>query len=91
MLVIHIITVLLIWRKDDSFLSADTSRYLLSVYSLVADFIALIFIAALRSRCGHHIFALWFLLFICLLSFFPRLISAFADWMSSILSHMVWP
>ena len=85
MLVIHIITVLLIWRKDDSFLSADTSRYLLSVYSLVADFIALIFIAALR------IFALWFLLFICLLSFFPHLISAFADWMSSILPHMVWP
>ena len=24
-------------------------------------------------------------------SFFPRLISAVADWMSAILSHMVWP
>jgi len=24
-------------------------------------------------------------------SFFPRLISAAADWMSTILPHMVWP
>ena len=32
--------------------------------------------AALRSRCGHFIFALWFLLS-CI--FFPRLISAVAD------------
>ena len=39
-----------------------------------------VFMAALRSRCGHYIFALWFLL----LSFylFPRLVSAVADWMS---------
>jgi len=42
--------------------------------------------AALRSRCGHYIFALWFLLS----SFFARLISAVADWMSTILPHMVW-
>ena len=26
-----------------------------------------------------------------LLSIFPRLISAVADWMSTILQHMVWP
>jgi len=32
-------------------------------------------------------FALWFLLSI----FFPRLISAAADWMPIILPHMVWP
>ena len=39
--------------------------------------------AALRSRCGHYIFALWFLSIFYLLSFFiPRLISAAADWMS---------
>jgi len=44
--------------------------------------------AALRSRCGHYIFALWFLLPL-LLSFFPRLISAVADWISTILAHMV--
>jgi len=40
--------------------------------------------AALRSRCGHYIFVLWFI------SFFPRLISAVANWMSTILQHMVW-
>ena len=34
---------------------------------------------------GNYIFALW------LLSFFPCLISAAGDWMSTILPHMVWP
>jgi len=29
--------------------------------------------------------------FFYLLSFFPRLFSAVADWMSTILAHMVWP
>jgi len=41
--------------------------------------------AALRGRCGHYISVL-FLSF-----FFPCLISAVADWMSTILLHMVWP
>jgi len=41
--------------------------------------------AALRSRCGHYISALWFLSSIF---FFSRLISAVADWMSPILAHM---
>jgi len=36
------------------------------------------------SCCG-----LFFFFFF--LSFFPRLISAAADWMSAILPHMVWP
>jgi len=35
-----------------------------------------------------YIFMLWFVLSS---SFFPRLISAAADWMSAILPHMVWP
>jgi len=48
----------------------------------------LLFMAALRSRCGHCIFVLFLSFF---LSFFPRLISAVADWMSTILPHMVWP
>jgi len=34
---------------------------------------------ALWNRADHYIFALWLLL----LSFFPRLISAVADWMSA--------
>jgi len=46
--------------------------------------------AALCNRTGHYIFALWFLSFFFLL-FFPRLISAAADWMSTILRHLVWP
>jgi len=41
--------------------------------------------AILRSRFGHYILVLF------LSSFFPRLISAVADWMSTILLHMVWP
>jgi len=47
----------------------------------------LIIMATLRSRCKHYIFVLWFLL----LSFLPRLVSAIADWMSTVLPHMVWP
>jgi len=46
--------------------------------------------AALWNRSGHYIFALWFLS-ICLSFFFPRLISVAADWMSTILRHMMWP
>jgi len=37
--------------------------------------------AALRSKCEHYIWQLWFLLSF----FFPRLFSAVADWMSTIL------
>ena len=48
-----------------------------------------IFIAALWNRAGHYIFALWFLLLSSI--FFRRLISDVADWMSTILLHMVWP
>ena len=36
-----------------------------------------------------YIFMLWFVL--SSFFFIPRLISAAADWMSAILSHMVWP
>jgi len=43
--------------------------------------------ATLCSRCGHYIFALWFLLSFYL--FFPRLISAVTDWMSTILPALV--
>ena len=49
-----------------------------------------IVMAALCNR-GHYIFALWFLSVFFYLSFFPRLISAATDWMSTILLHMAWP
>ena len=48
-----------------------------------------IIMAALWNKAGHYIFALWFLYSIYL-SFFPRLISAAGDWMSTILAHIVW-
>jgi len=50
-----------------------------------------LFMVALWNRADHYIFALWLLLSFFSLSFFPRLISAVADWMSAILPHMVWP
>ena len=46
------------------------------------------FMVALCNRAGHYIFALWFLSIFYLL--FPRLISAAARWMSTMLPHMVW-
>jgi len=44
---------------------------------------------ALWNRADHYIFALWFLLLSSF--FFPRLISAVADWMCAILPDMMWP
>ena len=40
--------------------------------------------AALRSRCGHYFCPV-------VSSFFPHLISAVGDWMSTILPRIVWP
>ena len=51
-----------------------------------------LFMAALCNRAGDYIFALRFLLLSSSSFFsFPRLISAVADWMSTILPHTVWP
>ena len=47
--------------------------------------------AALRNRADHYIFVMWFLLLLSSMFFFTRLFSAAADWMSTILPHMVWP
>ena len=44
----------------------------------------------LCNGAGHYIFALWFLSILSS-SYFPRLISAVGDWMSTILPHVVWP
>jgi len=46
--------------------------------------------AALRSRCGDYILPFGFFLS-SIFFFIPRLISAAADWMSTILPHMLWP
>jgi len=44
---------------------------------------------ALWNRADHYILALWFLSSFYL--YFPRLMSAATDWMSTILRHMMWP
>ena len=56
----------------------------------ISPILSNVFMAALRSRCGHYIFALWFLLLPSSSFVFPRLISAVAEWMSTILVHTVW-
>jgi len=66
-------------RKENVHVSFDCLKLLVRCQLIMA---------ALWNRTGHYIFALWFLSFF--LSFFPGLISAAADWISTILSHMVW-
>ena len=56
-----------------------------SMYKVMRPFI----MVALRNRADHYIFMVWFVLSSSF--FFPRLISAAADWMSATLPHMVWP
>ena len=79
-----------IWSQTSLFrcLSRSVLLYLIMSYALCGGHFCLTWImAALRSRCGHYVFALWFLS-----SFFiPHLISAVGDWMFTILPHMVWP
>ena len=53
-------------------------------------FLLRVIMLALWNMAEHYIFMLWFLS-IYFLSFFPRLISAAAHWMPTILLHMVWP
>jgi len=48
-----------------------------------------VIMVALWNRADHYIFALWFLSFFLLSFFFLRLISAAADWMSTILRHIM--
>jgi len=70
-------------RRSVNFTSCGMSVFDQKPYGLI--------MAALWNRvCRPLYFALWFLSFF-LLSFFPRLISAIADWMSTILLHMAWP
>jgi len=51
----------------------------------------MLFMVALCNRADHYIFMLWLLLSSSFFFCFPRLISAVRYWMSTILTHMVWP
>jgi len=86
-----------VWFKElltsDSFvyLSTDHWLHLYNCLMSTAGCVRLFFfMAALHGRCGHYVFAVWFLSSIFYLSFFPCLITAVAEWMSAILRHMVW-
>jgi len=79
--------------RQPNFAALNRGRHLCSAWRPSRWALAHILVmAAMHSRCGHYIFALWFLLSSSFfLSFFPRLISAVGYWMSTILPHMVWP
>jgi len=61
-------------------------QWLVILDTIISCLIRSFIMVALCNRADHYIFALWFLS-----SFFPHLISAVGDWMSTILPHMVWP
>ena len=80
------------WRhlkntKEPSVCGGDAALCQITLTSLVVVVVVVVVMAALCNRAGHYIFALWFLLSIL----FPHLISAVADWMSTVLPQMVWP
>ena len=80
------------WNSGNIALTvASAMEYVCLYYNGPVDILpSIIVMVALCNRADHYIFALWFLSSIYLL-FFPRLISAAADWMSTILLHMAWP
>jgi len=67
-----------------AYIEAHSNRTLCNKSLLLCSLI----MAALRSRCRHYIFVLF--LSFSLSFFFPHLVSAVAEWMSTILLHMVW-
>jgi len=81
-----------LWLKVRTvLLNTELSFYLLVTTEnhITTDYSVCYYGRPIWTMAGHYIFALWFLSFF--LSFFPRLISAVADWMSTVLPHMVWP
>ena len=64
----------------------ETMEELASLADSLTECSTLLIMVTLCNRADHYIFILWFLSSI----FFPRLISAVGDWMSTILRHMVW-
>jgi len=84
----HVVIVsfsLLWWLRS---VQHDNSLF---IYRILVLCYTCVFMAAVCNKAGHYIFALWILSFSIYLSFIPRLISVAADWMSTILRHMVWP
>jgi len=86
-------------KKTFAFITRDYYYYYCAIFNVpyvgrLHDEIAgniYLFMVALCNRADH----IYFHAVVCssssLFFFFPRLISAAADWMSAILPHMVWP
>jgi len=81
----------LVLSQEDKLQTHRTVREISRETGIIQSSVFRIIMAALCNRAGHYIFALWFLSIFYLSFFIPRLISAAADWMSTILLHMVWP
>jgi len=83
--------LLFVCRSLSQFRAVDLLLMATSLSRL--DFKVVLIVAAVWNRAGHCILACCFFLLssFFLSSFFPRLMSAAADWMSTILVHMVWP
>ena len=77
------------WWRSGSQIRIGITTLVRRVLAEVCTVPVLLVMVALWNRAGHYIFPLWF--FFLLSSFFPRLISAVANWMYTILPHMVWP
>jgi len=84
-----------VWHRPHSSFqtSSNTLSYFLFIYLPKFTFVTSYWLwspygigqTIIYSSCGVFFF------FFFLSSFFPRLISAVADWMSAILPHIVWP
>jgi len=74
-------------------MACQTPRTWMDDYRIFAINVLIRPMAALRSRCGHYIFIMWFLLsfFFLLLSFFSPILSRRTFDVYTILPHMVWP
>jgi len=87
----------LLWSRLPSSATAElllhSSRQTVRIlYSDILDpYNDVVYMATLCNRAGHFIFVLWFFFLLLSSSFYPRLILAVADWMSTILPHMAWP
>jgi len=73
--------------SDRCYLLLSSALSCLQTMQMVIQF----FMAALCNRGGALYFCPVFSVFFCLSSFFRRLISAAAGWMSTILWYMPWP
>ena len=78
-------------RPTCSFMFAETS--LASSYGRPMEYFArwFLLLSTCLSVCLSVCLSIYLSIYLSLSTFIPRLISAVADWMSTILLHMVWP